>query len=559
VTASSMINLSYELQKGLNEGAVFQQIAERIPYFPIFEPDGSLTVEIAGRQNPLAEALKTKRDNRNFRVQNFNFLQFKILPSLDFKSTLDVNFRFNKLNNFDPTIVQTPGRPPTGNEETELSYDFQHEDYFTFKKQFGKHKIAAIAGWQIQRWNSEGSNLSAVAFSSDNIETFNNVAELNVGSTVSDKSRHSLAAIFGDLSYDFKGKYLLKGTLRRDGSSRFGSDKRYGLFPLGSIGWRISEEKFLKNVKAVDNLMVRYSFGANGNERIGNYESRLLYRPGARYNGLNGISTFQLSNPLLGWENTKSQNLGLDLMMYRNRVGLTLDLWDKTTQDLLYSVPIPEETGFSNIRRNIGLVQNKGIDINISLTPIRSKNFEWNSSFNITFLRNKVLELADEDGFQSGNFFIQEGQPLGNMFGYRKLGVFQYDESNAFDANGTQLTPIFNDGGTFQKYQLNGSDYTGTVNKLKVGVTTLRGGDIIWEDRNKDFLIEGVNDRGVIGNGLPTHFGGFFNEFKYKSVSLSFLFDYNFGNDIFRNYDQGRNDLNSANETPAPNVLLTPG
>ncbi|NJN33080.1 MAG: SusC/RagA family TonB-linked outer membrane protein [Saprospiraceae bacterium] len=247
LTAGTKLNLSFELQKGLNEGTVFQQLAERIPYFPIFEPDGSFTPEIAGRQNSLAEAIKTRRDTRNFRAQSFNFAQLQILPYLSFKTTLGVNFKLEKLNNFDPTIVQTVGNPATGSEINNLDHDFQHENYFTFKKKFAnKHNVQAIAGMQLQRWNTENNRLTATSFLSDNIETFNNVREFNLAQTNSGKSQHSLLAYFGDLSYDFKGKYLIKGTLRRDGSSRFGSDRRYGTFPSGSIGWRVSSEKFMQ-------------------------------------------------------------------------------------------------------------------------------------------------------------------------------------------------------------------------------------------------------------------------------------------------------------------------
>jgi TonB-dependent starch-binding outer membrane protein SusC len=552
LTATSMINLSYEFQKGLNENTVFQQMVERIPFYPIFEPNGEYTAEIAGRQNPLAEAEKTRRDTRKFILQNVNTLQLKITDNLSVTSRLAVNFKFQKNNNFDPLIVQTAPAPTTASELTELTHDYMHEDFLTFKKKFGKHKITSIAGWQIQRWNEENSGLTATSFSSDNIETFNNVREINTGSTSTSKTRHSNTGLFGDLGYDYNGKYLIKGTLRRDGSSRFGSGKRYGLFPSGSIGWRVSGENFLKKVIPLDNLLIRYSYGANGNERIGDYESQLLYRPGARYNGSNGLSLVQLENSLLGWENTISQNLGIDLMLYKNRINLNVDFWDKTTKDLLYSVPLPEETGFSNVRQNIGSVQNRGVDISLSFTPVRTKDFEWNSSFNITFLKNKVLELSDDDGFITGNYFVEKGKPIGNIFGYRNLGVYQYDESNAYTNDGTQLTPVFDDGGKFQKYTLNGADYTGTINSVKIGSIKLRGGDVIWDDLNKDFNIDGVNDRTVLGNGLPTHFGGFFNEFKYRGVSLSFLFDFNFGNNIFRNYDQLRNDLNSVNETPAP-------
>jgi hypothetical protein len=167
-------------------------------------------------------------------------------------------------------------------------------------------------------------------------------------------------------------------------------------------------------------------------------------------------------------------------------------------------------------------------------------------------LTNKVLELANGTEFQSGNFIIREGQPLGNIYGYINKGIFPYAESNAFSNSGEQLTPVFDDGGKFKSYTLNGSPYTGTVNKLKVAGRTLGGGDIFWADLNNDFVIDGANDRTVIGNGLPKYFGGFFNEFKYKGLALSILTDYNFGNQIFRNYEQQRNDLNSNNETPSP-------
>jgi TonB-linked SusC/RagA family outer membrane protein len=551
INAGTTLNLSYEMTKGLNENTVFQQIAERIPYFPIFEPNGSYTPEIAGRQNPIAEALFTRRDQRNFRAQAFNFLELEILPSLTFKTTLGVNFRLRKDNDFDPSIVQTVGRPATGSESQALSYDILQENYFNFRKKIGNHSFGALVGMSTQRWNDEISNLRAIAFLSDNIETFNNVSELNLGQTNTDKYRHSLLGVFGDLSYDYKGKYLLKGTLRRDGSSRFGADKRFGYFPSFSAGWRISDEEFLKGGAFFDNLLLRASYATTGNERIGNYESLLLYRPGFYYDGTNGVATFQLSNPNLGWESTISSNVGLDLSILKSRLTLSVDFWKKVTRDLLYDVPLPEESGFTDVRQNIGSVENRGIDLNLGGIVFRKGSFEWFSSFNISFIQNKVLELADEDGFQSGNFFIKEGEPLGNFFGYKNLGVFPTSDHNAFANDGTQLSPVFDDAGKLSGYTLGGSPYSGKVNKLRVGGNTLGGGDIQWQDLDNNFVIDGF-DRQVIGNGLPKIFGGFTNEFKYKAFTLATLIDYQFGNEIFRNYDQQRNDLNSANETPGP-------
>ena len=214
---------------------------------------------------------------------------------------------------------------------------------------------------------------------------------------------------------------------------------------------------------------------------------------------------------------------------------------------------LPAESGFSSIRTNVGSVENKGFELDISATPIRTKNFEWFTSFNISSVKNKVLDVADERGFFDSDIFrIQEGQPIGNIFGFKYLGVFAYDESNAFTDNGVQLTPNFDGDGNFTNYSLDGQDYNGTVNRLRSSNFTLGGGDIIWKDLNGDFDINPGDDRQVIGNGLVDYFGGFFNEFKYNNLSFSFLFDYNLGNDIFREYEQTRNDLNSSNETPSP-------
>ncbi len=556
ITASTTLNLSYELKKGLNEGSVFEHLIARIPYFPLFEPDGTYSPEIAGRQNPLAEAAETRRDNKNYRMQSSSFIQVNILKGLTFKSTLGVNFRLQKNNNFDPTIVQTIGRPGTGSESIDLSFDYQQENYFTYRKKKGAHNLTAILGNQVQRWVLETTDLRATAFSSDNIETFNNVAQLDLAGTNTGKSAHALTGYFTSLSYDFKSKYLVNGTLRRDGSSRFGADKRYGFFPSGSIGWRISNESFMKNLKStIDNLLIKASYGSNGNERIGDYNSLLLYSPGTYYNGINTINISQLSNPNLGWESTQSVNLGINATMYKSRLDVEVDFWRKKTSDLLYNVPLPKETGFRTVKKNIGSIQNEGIDISLSGVPYRTKSFEWSSNFNLTLLRNKVLQLADGTQFESGSFLIQEGQPLGNIFGFKNMGVFAYDQSNAFSNDGKQLTPVFDDGGKFSKYTLDGADYSGKVNQIKLGARTLAGGDIFWADLNNDFLIDGQNDRSVIGNGTSKFFGGINNDFRYKNLTLSILIDYNFGNDIYRQYDFLRNDLNSANETPAPDRI----
>ncbi|TXF90251.1 TonB-dependent receptor [Neolewinella aurantiaca] len=551
-SAGTRLNASYEFRKGLNESSVFRQLAERPAYLPVRDFNGDLFPETFGRQNPVAEALETRRDDRNFRTNLFNFLEFKITPELSLRSTVGVNFRLRKRNNFDPLIVQRPGNPATGSELQDLTHDIQQENYLTYKKNFGKHSISALAGTQIQKWNIEFSRLQAVSFASDLVETFNNVAELNLANTTSTRQGHALASFYGRLSYNFDGKYLIAGTVRRDGSSRFGSDRRYGNFPSVSAGWRVSAEPFWDGLRStISDFKLRVGYAVTGNERIGNYDARLLYSPGFIYNGVNGVAPTQLSNPALGWESTKQVNYGVDLEFFNGRAAATIDVYRKTTDDLLYNVPLPEESGFGGVIQNIGSIENSGVELTLSGTPINTGKFKWFTSFNIATNDNKVLDLADDDGFESGNFIIKEGEPLGNMFGYVYNGVFAYDESNAFTNEGVQLTPNFDDAGGFVNYTLNGAEFTGEVNQLRFGNTVLRGGDIIWDDLDGDFTINSF-DRQVIGNGYADVFGGFFNEFTYAGVSLSFLFDYNFGNDIFRAYDQLRNYNNSFGRTPSP-------
>lgn len=550
------LNVSYENRFGLNEGQVFQQMVERIAYFPVFEPNGTFTPEIAGRQNPLAEAnLRTLRE-RNYRSQIFSFAQFRILPSLSIKSTLGVNFRYRLNNDFEPVLTQNPRSPiPRGAERRTLAYDIQQENFLNYIEDFGRHSVSAFAGMQTQRYFNEGFNLQA-QFVSDNIQTFNNIDPLTLAvSNGTINERHNLVSLFAGFNYDFDNKYLLGATIRRDGSSRFGADNKYGLFPSFTLGWRLSNEKFVEeSIPAISNLLVRFSYGETGNERIGNYEFTSTYLPGFTYNGISGVAPARLGNSEIGWESTTSTNLGLDLGLLDNRFSVAFELWRKLTDDLLASVPLPEESGFGSIRKNVGSVENRGIDLGINASILEGDDFRWDASFNISFLENEVTQLADGTPFQSGDYLIEEGQPLGNIFGFKNLGIYQYNESNAYTDDGVQLTPNFNSEGEFQNYTLNGQAYTGDVRQLRNAGRVLEGGDIIWDDINNDFDIT-VADKQIIGNGLPNYFGGITNNFSYKGVSLSFLFDFTFGNDLWRRYDETRNDLNSSNETPGPDRI----
>ena len=565
LAVSTSFNASFEELNGLSEFQVFQQLVERIAYFPVFEPNGTLTPEIAGRQNPVAEALLRTQRQRTFIGQSFSSVQYKITPSFSIKSTFGLNFRLRKNNTFDPLLVLNPRNTnPLSSLRDRINYDIQQENFVNYANDFGKHSISSFAGMQIQRRFDENFGIGNVPFVSEDIRTFNNAVPgqigINSGQTFDTRSR--LFSLFGGFNYDFDNRYLVSATLRRDGSSRFGENNKFGYFPAASIGWKVSNESFLKGNTTISKLLLRASYGVTGNDRVGDYDFTSSFLPGAIYNGISGVAPTRLGNPDLSWESTAATNLGLDLGLFSNRLNLNLEFYRQETEDLLATVPLPEESGFGGVRQNVGSIRNEGVEINLNGTILQSKDFSWNSNFNITFQRNEVTQLAGGTPFQSGDYLIEEGQPLGNIFGFKNLGVFQYDESNAFTNDGVQLTPNFDAGGEFVNYTLNGAEFTGDVNQLRANNQTLVGGDIFWEDINGDFVITN-DDRQTIGNGVPTAFGGFANDFKYKDLSLSFLFDFTLGNETWRRWDETRNDLNSSNETPGADRIegawLNPG
>ncbi|PQJ30726.1 hypothetical protein BST92_01735 [Nonlabens arenilitoris] len=548
--------LTHQDKVGLTEGGIFTHLVERLPYLPLTNPDGTFTPTIAGRKNPLAFANLQKRDDRDWRIQTFNYAQFEILPKLTVKSTLGINFSYRKRDDFDPRLIAN--RFETGFDQgrvrQNLTYDIQQENFVNYSNKWDNHSFGAFAGMQTQRYFIENTDFRSREFANGYIETLNNA---NPGTITGDNNaneRHNLYSLFGGFNYDYKNKYLVGATLRRDGSSRFGEQNEFGYFPSATLGWRASKEGFLLDSKVINNLLFKASWGVVGNERIGNYLFTGVLEPGAAYNGISGIAPTRLGNAELSWEQTESINLGFDLGLFKSRVQVNLDFWQKKTTDLLATTPLPEESGFTGIIRNAGAVDNRGIDFNITGDIIRTNNFTWTSNFNIGYLENKVTSLANGTEFFAGprgSYVIREGESIGSIFGYNNLGVYQYDESNAYDDNGTRLTPNFDQDGNFLNYTLNGQLYSGNVNQVRISGRTLQGGDIIWEDLDNDFSIT-ADDRKIIGNGLGTTYGGFSNDFSYKNFTVSMLFDFTLNYDIYSRWDELRNDFAAGTESPGP-------
>ena len=347
----------------------------------------------------------------------------------------------------------------------------------------------------------------------------------------SGKSREGLVSVFGRLSYNFKERYLFTGTLRADGSSKFAKGNQWGIFPSASAAWRISEEAFLEDVDFLDNLKLRVGYGTAGNNNIDNNMYATSY--GSGHYGINGsdyityVPGSTLGNSNLKWEKTTTTNVGLDISVLGSRVNLSVDFYNNESSNLLIKNKIPTSTGYSAQYQNIGAIRNRGVELVLNTTNIRTKDFTWNTDFNIAFNRSKVLELY---GNKETNYFIQNyksrmgykievGKPLGQFYGLVYDGIYTTDDF-VQQPDGTYM---LKDGVPslkgFDRSQVKPGDakyvpQTGEVDE---------NGNPVWS----------TNDRTVIGSAAPKFTGGMNNTFRYKGFDLSVFMNFSFGNDVF--------------------------
>ena len=308
------------------------------------------------------------------------------------------------------------------------------------------------------------------------------------------------------INYNFRNRYYLSATIRRDGSSRFGEKRRWGYFPSMSAGWVVSDEGFMRDSKFISFLKVRASYGLSGNNQIPNYGAiSLLGASNANYASgttlLNGQSVTTIPNELLHWEKTSQLNLGVDVRMLKNRINLSADIYNSITKDMLLNVPIPDITGFSTQLSNIGKMQNRGIELNLSTKNIVG-NFNWTTDLNFSLNRNKVLRLGPGDAPIIYTSYVvavktEVGQPVSNFYGYVFDGVFK---------NQKEIDAAPHD-------------------------ATTRPGDPIVRDVNKDGKITS-DDRTILGNYQPDFIGGLTNTFSYKGIELSAMLQGSFGGEI---------------------------
>ncbi len=506
---------------GTGNNSLVVAILVRPPTYSLTFPDGSPINYFFGKRNPVALAEEVTHLNTTNRIIGNQYLEYELLKGLKFRANLSLDFINMKEDEFYPTTVDYRAGYNRGAVRSTNNLTWANDDYLTYTKSFNDvHHLSAMAGFSTQEWKTEVTGLDGMYFASDNIHTLNGAGTIS-NQAVNVTYGHSLASYFGRLTYDYKSKYLFEANFRADGSSRFGKDNRFGYFPSASAAWRFSDEPFVKDLNFFDDGKLRFSVGQTGNEAIGNYTSQGEFAIGTNYLDNSGASPTVMPNSALHWETTTQYDAGMDLTMLNNRVSFIGDVYVKNTSNLLFAVPIPETTGFNYITKNIGEIQNKGLELSLT-TYNFVKAFKWNTSFNISFNRNKVVSLPEDiltNGFiQNGSYHIlKEGEPIGVFYGWKSMGVYSRDEDN--------------------------------VDHVRMGSSNgkeFKGGDVIWEDLNGDHIIDD-SDRQIIGDAQPKFTGGLNNELSYKNFSLNVFFQFSYGNDIYSNLNFMRNWVNSYN------------
>lgn len=392
------------------------------------------------------------------------------------------------------------------------------------------HSFNLMGAYEINHYNFEAFSVDMADFP-DESTGVNDISKGGVMKNVSsNRWGTNRISYLSRINYNLMGKYLFTASLRSDGSDKFGPGNRFGLFPSAALAWRVSQEDFLKNQKTISNLKLRLSYGVTGNERIPAY-SYFASMENAWYSSNGslqlGLAPSSKENPNLKWETTDQYNVGFDLGLIKDRISLSVDLYDKKTSDMLLLTPVASQSGYFEQWSNIGDIDNKGFEVQVNTRNVQKKKFTWNTTINVSHNQNKVTSLGDATSIPVtifGGWFqnvgrIQVGEPIGRAYGYAWDGMYQIDDF------------------TWQENSNPDIPYAQRTFSLKDGVVKYSGGAVKpgsfkFKDLNNDGVIDDQNDRTYISNSNPLHFGGVNNSFTYGQFDLSCFLEWQYGNQI---------------------------
>jgi TonB-linked SusC/RagA family outer membrane protein len=420
-------------------------------------------------------------------------LTAQITPDLTFRTNFSVDNR-NLASRWFSGDYQGR-RNSDANGYHELWQYWQSENYFNYNKTIGDHQVTGLVGLSWSENTYDYVTASASKFSSTFYQWNNLGAGTNPPTVGSSNTRGALNSYFARATYTYQGKYMLTATGRMDGSSKFGTNNKYAFFPSVGAAWRISQEGFMADSETVTNLKLRLSAGQTGNQEVGNFITQ-TYISTANVllaNGYNaGLYPGSTGNDNLKWETTTQYDIGVDLGLFKNRVNIVFDVYQKNTDDMLFNLPLPQSTTTGNAWVNYGSVKNTGFEFSLNTVNFQSKGFTWETQFTISSNKNEITELgptgADiytDTGAGNGTSVYRVGEPIGSFFGLNRMGTWGTDEA---------------------------------VQAARYGRVP---GDLKFEDKNNDGKIELLTDGDVIGHAYPKFYGGFNNTFTYKNFDAS--------------------------------------
>jgi len=522
--------------------------------------------------NPLQMAAAEYRV-RNVTSYNYNgYLNYAFNKLFSFKSTFGYDVNKTSSYGYDDTLTSNSrnfNRLPVLTLGNVDRITINNSNVFTYSNPSlykSKHSLDVLVGQEIYQTNTKTNNLEVRYFP---VGTKPELAFANLGLATppaglaqpkpsSTEINTTQLSFFGRVNYSYDKKYLLTLNFRADGSSLFGPDysslitptdpknRKWGYFPSASAAWRLSQEDFMKNITFINDAKVRMSYGQSGNNRIAAYGYTTGYAPPSNGGyGINDVLNYtltlpsRLGNPFIQWESLTSENIGLDLGLFKNRLTLTLDVYSNTTKNLLIENKIPPTSGYTTQYQNVGTTRNRGVELQLGATVMRTKDFSWNANFNIAFNKNKIISLGSQSLFTANSgwfsstanpddYLLKVGDEIGAIYGLKTDGFY-----NVNDFNTTNYVNATNNA----RYPTLLYQYTlkpGVANAAPVLSTGLASPGLIkYVDMNGDGKISLDGDRTVIGHALPKFTGGFSQQFSYKNFDASIFCIFSYGNDVY--------------------------
>jgi TonB-linked SusC/RagA family outer membrane protein len=491
------------------------------PTIPLYDASGNPYSEFSSPtgipvEHPLIIAAEFSDKRNNTNVFTNNYLQYELAPGLVFKSSVGVNYSNNVTRLWKSSKVglatSRTGAATAGAFEIK-SLNWLNENTLNYRHKFGeRHDLDVLAGFTAQKNTDEVLQAGASDFPTDDVHY---IAAGAVTSGTNYKSEWAMLSWLARVNYTLAGKYLFTGTIRQDGSSRFGAKNRWGMFPSFSAAYRLSDEAFMRSVPFISDLKLRASYGISGNNLIPNYASQGLLgisRNVSNGQVVSGVVPNSLANDVLTWEQSVQTNLGLDLSLFQNRLSFTFDAYRAHKKNLLLNVILPAASGFSSSLQNIGEVENKGLELTVNSQNIAKGAFQWNTDFNISWNRNKVLALNSATArLQTSDYQVaQVGYPISSFRLLNILGVFKTQEE---------------------------------VNNNPKQHPRVQPGDYRYQDADGNGTITSA-DRTIVGSPWPDFTWGMGNQFSYKSLRLNISINGSQGNEIY--FQGGEVSLNGA-------------